>query len=181
MKKLLKQFEAWSLRHVNWKENEEAHAAAQALISQLHVARADFPLYQGREALEKGEGFLQTGKLPAGLESKKKYGFIRRACKYTMHGDVLFMKGADLVLRRVPYKEEIYIILEENHEGACGGHFALKITLHKILQEGYVWPSIQKDVHHWFSSCKRCQFFGKRILKPELRKTILAFDVFEKW
>ena len=22
---------------------------------------------------------------------------------------------------------------------------------------------------------------GKRVLKPELRKTILAFDVFEKW
>ena len=66
----------------------------------------------------------------------------------------------------------------ENHEGACGKYFALKITLHKILQEGYVWPSVQKDVHHWCSSCKRCQSFGKRVLKPELRKTALAFDVF---
>ena len=81
----------------------------------------------------------------------------------------------------MPWKEELYKVLEENHEGACGGHFAFKTTLHKILQEGYVWPSLQKDVHHWCVSCKRCQSFGKRILKPELRKTILAHDVFEKW
>ena len=44
-----------------------------------------------------------------------------------------------------------------------------------------MWPSIQKDVHHWCTSCEKCQSFGKRVLKPELRKTILAFDVFEKW
>ena len=56
---------------------------------------------------------------------------------------------------RVPWKEELYRVLEENHEGACGNYFALKTTLHKILQEGYVWPSVQKDVHHWCSSCKR--------------------------
>ena len=81
----------------------------------------------------------------------------------------------------MPWKEELYKILEENHEGACGDHFSFEITLHKILQEGYVWPSIQKDVHHWCRSCKKCQAYGKRVLKPELRKTILAFDIFEKW
>ena len=43
------------------------------------------------------------------------------------------MKGADLILRHVPWKEELYRVLEENHKGACGGHFAFKVTLHKIL------------------------------------------------
>ena len=75
----------------------------------------------------------------------------------------------------------MHLFVEENHEGSCGGHFAKKITLHKILQEGYVWTSIQKDVHHWCKSCLQCQSMGSRILKPELRKTILAFDIFEKW
>ena len=115
------------------------------------------------------------------MEKHKKYGFVRRAKKYMLMDYVLYMRGADCVLRRVPWKEELYKVLEENHEGACGGHFAFKITLHKILQEGYVWPSIQKDVNHWCRSCKQCQLFGSRILKPELRKTILAYDVFEKW
>ena len=68
-------------------------------------------------------------------------GFGRRACKCKLIGDTLDKKGANLVLRHAPRKEEPYKVLEENH-GACGGHFALKITLHRILQEGYIWPSI---------------------------------------
>ena len=44
-----------------------------------------------------------------------------------------------------------------------------------------MWQIIQKDVHHWCRSCKKCQAYGKRVLKLELCKTILAFDIFEKW
>ncbi|MCO5577623.1 hypothetical protein L7F22_031454 [Adiantum nelumboides] len=161
--------------------NEEAHDAAQGMIGEIFVLKADRPLYCGREILAREEEFLLTRVVPKDIEKPKKYGFLRRAYKYKLIGDVLYMLGADLVLKRVPWKEELYKVFEENHEGACGGHFALKITLHKILQEGYVWPSLHKDAYHWCRSCKRCQSFGKRVLKPELRKTILAYDVFEKW
>ena len=116
------------------------------LIGELYVVKAILPLYQGREGLALEEEFLLTGVIPKVIEKAKKYGFLRRAYKYKLIGDTLYMKGADLVLRRVPWKEELYRILEENHEGPCGGHFSFKITLHKILQEGYVWPSIQKDL-----------------------------------
>ncbi|MCO5603301.1 hypothetical protein L7F22_057450 [Adiantum nelumboides] len=173
--------QAWSLRHIDRSHNEEAHAAAQAMIGQLYVIRADSPLYLGRESLEKEEGFLQTGLLPTELEKSKKYAFLRRAKRYMLVGDSLYMKGADLVMRRVPWKEEIYKVLEESHEGSCGGHFASKITSHKILQEGYVWPSIQCDIHHWCKSCKECQSMASRVLRSEIRGTILAYDVFEKW
>ncbi|MCO5555190.1 hypothetical protein L7F22_008733 [Adiantum nelumboides] len=73
--------------------------------------------------------------------------FVVKANAPLYHGmldDVLYMKGSNIILHRVPWKEEIYKIVEENHEGSCGGHFAMKIMLHKILQEGYVWPSIQR-------------------------------------
>lgn len=181
IRNLLKQFEAWSIRHIDRAHNGKAHEAAQEMIGELFVMKATLPLYCGRESLGEEEEFLLTGLIPKGIEKAKKYGFLRRVARYKLIGDVLYMLGADLVLRRVPWKEELYRVLEENHEGACGGHFAFKVTLHKILQEGYVWPSLQKDVHHWCVSCKRCQLFGKRILKPELRKTILAHDIFEKW
>ncbi|MCO5548625.1 hypothetical protein L7F22_002085 [Adiantum nelumboides] len=181
IKSLLKRFETWSIRHIERAMNEKAHDAAQGMIGEIFVLKADRPLYCGREILACEEEFLLTGVVPKDIEKPKKYGFLRRAYKYKLIGDGLYMLGADKVLRRVPWKEELYKVLEENHEGACGGHFALKITLHKILQEGYVWPSLQKDVYHWCKSCKRCQSFGKRVLKPELRKTILAYDVFEKW
>ena len=125
--------------------------------------------------------FLQSGVLPKDLLPSKKYAFIRKARKYVLHDDVLYMKGSDLVLRCVPWKEEIYKILVENHEDSCGGHFAVKVTLHKILQEGYVWPSIQRDVHHWCRSCEACQKMGKRILSHEVRNVIMTYDVFQRW
>ena len=132
------------------------------MITKVFVVKSDLPMYMGRESLSAEEAFLMTGRLPEGLETSKKYGFLRKAGRYTLLRDVLFMRGADMVLRRVPWKEEIYKVLEENHEGSCGGHYALKITLHKILQEGYVWPSIQKDVYHWCRSCnKQCQSMAR--------------------
>ncbi|MCO5597162.1 hypothetical protein L7F22_051238 [Adiantum nelumboides] len=140
IKSLLKWFEAWSIRHIERAMNEEAHDAAQGMIGEIFMLKADRPLNYGREILEREEEFLLTGVVPKDIEKPKKYGFLRRDYKYKLIGDVLYMLGADLVLRRVPWKEELYKVLEENHEGACGGHFALKISLHKILQEGYVLP-----------------------------------------
>ena len=58
---------------------------------------------------------------------------MHRASKYNFIGDILYMQGVDLVLQRVSWKEEVYKVLEENHEGACGGNFAFRITLQKIL------------------------------------------------
>ena len=131
--------------------------------------------------MAKEEEFLLTGIIPRGIEKSRKYGFLRRASHFKLIGDTLYMKGADLVLCQVPWKEELYRVLEENHEGACGNNFSFKITLYKILQEGYVWPSIQKEVHYWYISYKKCKTYGKPFLKQELCKTNLAFDIFEKW
>ena len=44
-----------------------------------------------------------------------------------------------------------------------------------------MWPSIQKNVHHWCKSCKKCQIYGKFVLKAKFCKKILAFKTFEKW
>lgn len=154
---LLKRFEVWSLKHIDRNQNEKAHNAAQEMITQLYVIRTDGTMYLGRESLSPIEDFLLMSRLPEGLETTKKYALLRKAGKYTLLNDVPFTKGADLMLRRVPWKEEIYRILRDNPEGSCGGHYAFKITLHKVLQEGYVWPSIQRDVAHWCKSCKPCQ------------------------
>ncbi|MCO5582167.1 hypothetical protein L7F22_036057 [Adiantum nelumboides] len=158
IKNLLKKFEDWSIPHVERSFNTEAHDATQGMFGELYVLKATLPFYRGRECLELEEEFLLIGVILAVIEKAKKYGFVHRASRYKLIGDVLYIKGVDLGLRRVPWKEELYRVLEENHEGACGGHFTFKITLHKILQD-YVWPSIQKGVQRWCTSCKRCQAF----------------------
>ena len=102
------------------------------MIGELYVLKVAKPLYEGCECLELEQEFLLTGIILAMIEREKKYGFGRRATKYKLIGDTLYMKGADLVLRLVPWKTKIYKVLEENHEETCGGCLSSKITLHKI-------------------------------------------------
>ncbi|MCO5566642.1 hypothetical protein L7F22_020319 [Adiantum nelumboides] len=94
------QFCAGLPEDMNESHNEEAHAAAQAMIGQLYVIRTDSPLYLGRESLEKEEGFLQTSLLPAKSEKSNKYASLRRAKRKDMYGqayNVTFTIGASLV------------------------------------------------------------------------------------
>ena len=97
-----------------------------------------------------------------------------------MINDELYMRGADQVLRRVSWRAEIYLVLSYNHEGACGGHHTFWITLQKILLEGHVWPSMQKNVQHWCRSCHECQRMGRGVLKMEPKNVMMVHDVFER-
>ncbi|MCO5570524.1 hypothetical protein L7F22_024247 [Adiantum nelumboides] len=96
-------------------------------------------------------------------------------------GEYLYHKGKDLVLRRVPLVKEIEKILMACHDGVCGGHFAQEITSKKILQAGFVWPSLDRDVQHWCKACKACQQAGDRKLSYGPRFPIFAYGPFEKW
>ena len=107
IKSLLKKFFSWSIKHIERAFNEKAHEASQGMIGELFVLKAVFPLYRGQESLAQEEEFLLTGIIPKTIEKAKKYGFVRRACKYMLIGDILYMQGADHVLRRVTWKEEL--------------------------------------------------------------------------
>ncbi|MCO5584216.1 hypothetical protein L7F22_038140 [Adiantum nelumboides] len=100
IKSLLKRFEAWSIRHIERAMNEEAHDAAQGMIGEIFVLKADRLLYCGREILAHEEEFLLPGVVSNDIEKPKKYGFLRRAYKYKLIGDVLYMLGADLVFEK---------------------------------------------------------------------------------
>ena len=38
-------------------------------------------------------------------------------------------------------------LLSHCHKNACGGHFASQKTAMKVLQSGFYWPSLFKDVY----------------------------------
>ncbi len=48
------------------------------------------------------------------------------------------------------------MVMRELHEGPLGGHFAIKIMERKILDAGYWWPTMYKDVHDYCRSCVAC-------------------------
>jgi len=47
--------------------------------------------------------------------------------------------------------------MKKLHEGLLGRHFAMEITKKKILDVGYWWPIMYKDVHDYCKSCDACQ------------------------
>ena len=57
--------------------------------------------------------------------------------------------------------------MQEFHKGECGGNLYWKTTTHKILRDGFYWPTLFSDTYKEVSSCHECHFFkGKRKLLP---------------
>ena len=106
------------------------------MIGELYVLKTTKPLYEGHECLDLEEPFLLIWIVPIVIQKSKKYSIVHKFYRFKLIGDILYMQGINLVLQGVPWKEELYKVLEENHEGGCGGHFAFEIILQKILQEG---------------------------------------------
>ena len=70
--------------------------------------------------------------------------------------------GKDQVLQKAPSKKDIFKILYLCHNDVCGGHFAHELTCRKVLQEGFVWPYLQRDAHFWCKTCDAYQRAGPR-------------------
>ncbi len=49
------------------------------------------------------------------------------------------------------------MVMKELHEGPSKRHFATEIMQRKILDTGYWWPTMCKDVHDYYKSCDACQ------------------------
>ncbi|MCO5588627.1 hypothetical protein L7F22_042584 [Adiantum nelumboides] len=182
VKLLMKDFEAIQIQHISRQHNKEADNMANTQF-EVMVGAIKFkePLFQGQETMEDILYFLETGECPKHLERVQRHRLVRNVLSYQLIGEHLYHKGKDLVLRRVPLVKEIEIILMSCHDGVCGGHFAQEITSRKILQAGFVWPSLHRDVQHWCKACKASQQAGDRKLSYGPRFPIFAYGPFEKW
>jgi hypothetical protein len=64
--------------------------------------------------------------------------------------------------------------MKELHEGPLGRHLATKITQKKILDVGYWWPTMYKDVHDYRRSYDACQR-KRRLASQSLAKLVTSF------
>ena len=95
------------------------------------------------------------------------------------HSEDLMVFVKDGVLRRVPFKEEIGLILRQCHDES--GHQGKDQDVFLILRAGFWWPSLVRDVYYWCKTCHPCQVNGQRRLLPKPQGSIIAYDTFEKW
>ena len=73
-------------------------------------------------------------------------------------------------------------ILNHCHTLSCGGHFGGQRIAAKVLQSGFYWLSLFKDVHQFVSTCDKCHIMGgiSKRDEPPMR-TILEVELFDLW
>jgi hypothetical protein len=94
----------------------------------------------------------------------------------------LYRQGIDNILHRCLTHREAESILNDCHNGACGGHLSGLATTQKILRAGYFWPSIFKDC---IEAVKKCQPFEVFTQKMHLHiaplPPVITVGPFTKW
>jgi hypothetical protein len=74
------------------------------------------------------------------------------------------------------------IVLKELHEGMVGKHFVANINTKKIMDVGFWWPTLLKNIHEFCKSCDNYQNIGGLKTKT-LAKLVTIFlkEPFMKW
>ncbi len=68
--------------------------------------------------------------------------------------------GQDNIMHICLTNSKAHIVLKELH-GVAGKHFAMDITTKKILDVGYWWPTLFKDIHEFCKSYDIDKKIGK--------------------
>ncbi|KAL5571307.1 hypothetical protein UlMin_020904 [Ulmus minor] len=79
---------------------------------------------------------------------------------------------------RSAHEDRVKFTLEEVHAGVCGNHSSGRTLAHRILRQGYYWPTIQTD---------SLDFWGIDLIGPlptargQLKYAVVAIDYYTKW
>jgi hypothetical protein len=63
---------------------------------------------------------------------------------------------------------EIENVINEFHEGVCGGYHIWRATTYNILRAGYYWPKLFTDVNAKVRACNPFQLFSSKKKLPAL-------------
>ena len=97
-------------------------------------------------------------------------------------GRSCYKRCADGLIRRCIPQDEVQDILKHCHSMDVGGHFGASKTTSKVLQYGFWWPTLFKDVREFVLTYDRCQRMGNITRKHEMPlKGILEVELFDVW
>ncbi|XP_074374261.1 uncharacterized protein LOC141714654 [Apium graveolens] len=120
--------------------------------------------------------YLEKGELP---EDKGKAQRLKaKTAKFFLEEGILFRRiFSSPILKCIDPAEAEYCLMEV-HEGICGDHMSAKALAHKIIRQGYYWPTIHKDAS---------DFVNKYIMGPfprargDLRYILVSINYITKW
>ena len=91
--------------------------------------------------------YLVARVLPPEFSYQQKKRFFAQLKHYYWEEPILYKHCVKQVIRICVPEEEMESILNHCHTLACGGHFGGNRTTAKVLQSGFYWPTLFKNVH----------------------------------
>ncbi|KAK0585732.1 hypothetical protein LWI29_033235 [Acer saccharum] len=199
-KKLLKKFKAYRISQIPREENEKADALSklasattsirskaipvahltkpstaepeEIIIAEIRPSPGDWT-YQLRK-------YLEENILPEDAVEAKRIRY--RSARYTILRGELYRRGFSKVLQRCISGEKTGEILRSIHSGVCGNHTGGKSLAHKILRQGFYWPTLFAEAQQFAESCETCQRVANDIWRPpELLRSLTSHWPFTMW
>jgi hypothetical protein len=125
---------------------------------------------------------LHHGTFLENLSPKERRALRLKSAQYCLVNSVLFHVNYDGVLLGCLEHEDAEKVLRELHDGPAGGHFVGDTTTHKILRDGYYWPTLFRDAHTYARNCKSCQMSTGREKREVVPLQLVTISrPFEKW
>eukprot|EP00253_Pinus_taeda_P006384 PITA_06384 len=119
---------------------------------------------------------------PPNMTRNKARTLKLKAAKLCILNSALYWKDLGGVLLNCLVEKEAKKVMEDCHEGDCGGHLFWKSTANKVLRAGYYWPTLFADVYKMVKSCHKCKIFeGRQKLQPLPLKPIEMSPPFQQW
>lgn len=108
--------------------------------------------------------YITKKTLPRDKNESKRLKY--QAARYVIYDGTLYKRGFNRPLLRCIAGDECEYIMREIHEGICGKHLGTTSLTHKILHQGYYWPTLQKDIPKYTRACDHCQRFVNFNISP---------------
>ena len=100
--------------------------------------------------------YLQTGTFPLSMTKEARKCLAYQAIPFQSVQGKLYRQGKDSRLKQVISDSQARMILQELHRSNAGGHFSQDITVRKVLDVGYWWPTLYKDTYKYCQTCHKC-------------------------
>ena len=98
--------------------------------------------------------YLKDGVLPEGKEATKKLKV--QVARFVLIKGVLYKRGFFRPYMRCLILEMVDYVMREVHKGVCGNHSGSRSLVHKLIQAGYYWPTMQNDAISYVKACDKC-------------------------
>ncbi|GKB21499.1 reverse transcriptase domain-containing protein [Tanacetum coccineum] len=112
--------------------------------------------------------YLVGGILRKGLTYAQRCKFFSELKHYFWDEPYLFKACPDGMIRRCVHGSETQKILDECHDGPTRGHYGPSITVKKVFDDGFYWPTIFKEAQTLVQNCDACQRSGSISRRDEI-------------